>query len=672
MSKPQRALAVNLEFPVTGTKPVSAFVPNPNVIMLDRITQLNLISEAVARAAQLGKIEVPIHAIQDAYSLAQYQTGFRNQGDRGVCWAFAGTAALEAAYKRKYGIDVDMSEEYVVHVNKAFEIIKANYLSSAIENNSSLTGNQGASDIVTKITGAAIPEEGFAPYLTSNLAMEQIVEGLGYSSAGALNTQEDFDAFEYCEEHIPLLSRVNTRYRATDYALLPANPSTDDIEQVLLDNHEVVTDVYHKVGSIGGHCLLIIGFDRLRQVFLAKNSWGEGQFIEIKYQGDPNFDITGAAYIKDVADPKPSVQNHNCWLGNWWLNFRGRTGRLLIRRFLDFRDSGNPTKLGNYYVDGQRYEVNGSLRDNGATMDMFIADAPGKLLPGTLQGTEIIARLSFQDIYNARGFATDGTPALLSRYDTRFAGIWVQGVETAWQARHGLTGPQYQATFNDLVSQGYRPVQVCGYSEGFDARYAAIFTQEQGAPWEARHGLTSADYQATFDNLVQQGYRLRNVSGYSINGEARYTGIWDRSEGPDWQARHGLTGEQYQATFNDLAAQGYRLVQVCGYRVNVDVLFAAIWERKDGPAWQARHGLTSAEYQTTFNDMVSQGYRLTWVSGYSDSGIARYAAIFEQSSEEAWQARHGLDSNTYQQTFDQLVSQGYGLVQVCGYGDGFQ
>jgi hypothetical protein len=70
--------------------------------------------------------------------------------------------------------------------------------------------------------------------------------------------------------------------------------------------------------------------------------------------------------------------------------------------------------------------------------------------------------------------------------------------------------------------------------------------------------------------------------------------------------------------------------------------------------------------------MVSQGYRLTWVSGYSDSGIARYAAIFEQSSEEAWQARHGLDSNTYQQTFDQLVSQGYGLVQVCGYGDGFQ
>jgi hypothetical protein len=31
-----------------------------------------------------------------------------------------------------------------------------------------------------------------------------------------------------------------------------------------------------------------------------------------------------------------------------------------------------------------------------------------------------------------------------------------------------------------------------------------------------------------------------------------------------WQARHGLTSEQYQATFDDLANQGYRLVQVSG------------------------------------------------------------------------------------------------------------
>ena len=73
--------------------------------------------------------------------------------------------------------------------------------------------------------------------------------------------------------------------------------------------------------------------------------------------------------------------------------------------------------------------------------------------------------------------------------------------------------------------------------------------------WEARHGSTSAQYQATFDKLVGQGYRLVDVSGYSVNGQDRYAAIWVKSGGPAWQARHGLTSAQYQATFDKLVGQ---------------------------------------------------------------------------------------------------------------------
>jgi hypothetical protein len=74
------------------------------------------------------------------------------------------------------------------------------------------------------------------------------------------------------------------------------------------------------------------------------------------------------------------------------------------------------------------------------------ATAPDKPKPGTLQGIEVHVRLSFQDIFNARGFAADGSPVLLSRYATGFAGIWEQGVNVPWQARHGLTSEQSQET----------------------------------------------------------------------------------------------------------------------------------------------------------------------------------------------------------------------------------
>jgi CubicO group peptidase (beta-lactamase class C family) len=240
----------------------------------------------------------------------------------------------------------------------------------------------------------------------------------------------------------------------------------------------------------------------------------------------------------------------------------------------------------------------------------------------------------------------------------------------AWQARHGLTSQQYQDEFNRLVSQGYRLVDVSGYDEGGQARYAAIWEQAPGPAWEARHGLTAAQYQATFDSLVAQGYRLAHVAGYSVQGVDQYAAIWDRSPGPDWQARHGMTPEQYQARFDSLVAEGYRLVRVSGYEVDGGDRYAALWIKATGAQWQARHGLTAAQYQATFDSLVSQGYRLLRVSGYPLRSEVRYAAIWEQSPGAPWVARHGLSPASYQAVFDDFVYQGYRLVSVDGYRSG--
>ena len=160
--------------------------------------------------------------------------------------------------------------------------------------------------------------------------------------------------------------------------------------------------------------------------------------------------------------------------------------------------------------------------------------------------------------------------------------------------------------------------------------------------------LTNDQYQAAFDDLVGQGYQLVCVSGYAENGQARYAAIWEQ-----------------------MAADGFAPVQVCGFRVNVDVRFAAIWERRPGLEWIGRHGLTSSEYQKAFDEQMAAGFRLVSVSGYSDTGIARYAAIWHKDEPSEWQARHGLDGAGYQQAFDDLSGRGFRPVQVCGYGDGF-
>jgi CubicO group peptidase (beta-lactamase class C family) len=236
-----------------------------------------------------------------------------------------------------------------------------------------------------------------------------------------------------------------------------------------------------------------------------------------------------------------------------------------------------------------------------------------------------------------------------------------------WVARHGLTGSQYQAEFNRLLSLGYRLVDVSGYELGGQSRFAAIWEHTAGPEWVARHNLNASQYQAEFNRLAGQGYRPVRISGYAIGGQEYYAAIWHRIGGVEWVARHGLTSSQYQAEFTRLVNLGYRPVEVSGYEVGGQSRFAAVWVKTGGPALQARHDLTSAQYQATFNDLVRQGYRLVRVSGYSVQGQPRYAAIWVQTGGAPWQARHDLEGGAYQTTFDDLRLQGYRPLQVSGF-----
>jgi len=135
------------------------------------------------------------------------------------------------------------------------------------------------------------------------------------------------------------------------------------------------------------------------------------------------------------------------------------------------------------------------------------------------------------------------------------------------------------------------------------------------AQWQARHNLTPAQFQATFDDLFKQGYRLKCLSGYVSGGSERYAGFWVKENGPAWQARNGMSAADYQKAFDDFFKQGYRLTWVSAHEVGGVTKYEAIWEQKSGPAWTAKHGMTAAEYQQTFDTFFKQGYRLVHVSG---------------------------------------------------------
>ena len=123
--------------------------------------------------------------------------------------------------------------------------------------------------------------------------------------------------------------------------------------------------------------------------------------------------------------------------------------------------------------------------------------------------------------------------------------------------------------------------------------------------WQARHGLSPADYQQHFDQLVGQGYRLIKVAGYSVNDEARYAGIWQKRGGNAWQAWHGLSGQGYQQTITDLGRDNFRPTHVSVFRLKDETIFSAVWEQEAGLPWIARHGLTCSRISTALRPIGS-------------------------------------------------------------------
>ena len=240
-----------------------------------------------------------------------------------------------------------------------------------------------------------------------------------------------------------------------------------------------------------------------------------------------------------------------------------------------------------------------------------------------------------------------------------------------WAARHGMTSAQYQSTFDSFVKQGYKLSYVAGYTYNNDPRYAAIWDKPVPYAWTARHGLTSAQYQQAFNTYTAQGYRPKQVYGYAVGNTPYFAAIWDKSPAPgngNWVARHGLTSAQYQQAFDTFFAQGFRLVDVSGYAEGGVAKYAALWERpSNNYAWVARHGLTSAQYQQAFNTYTAQGYRPVKVDGYVVNGVDYYAAIWDKAPSPSWVARHGLTSAQYQAEADKWVAQGYKITVVSAY-----
>lgn len=399
----------------------------------DRTTFLNHI--ALAKTSPVAAVvSAPRPAVMPAlHSLAQYQTPIKNQGSRGTCWAFAGAAAVEAFYKRKYNVTLDLSEQYIFHLGKVQEIAYSPMdPNRSHENNCTVWDGQGASDVLLKLQRSAMCTENFAPYLQSEASVQgQVGNGASLASPSTNPPQAVMDDFEFREALIPAAARANCKYLVTGVAT-PGKFDSATLAGVIASGTEVVVDlmldytvdvngVWQDNGKTGGpgHTLLLIGFDDGGKYFLAKNSWGGTDWYKLGYSFIDK-SCGWAHYITGVRDPNAGNDLRAHWMGTWNMDHDGWRGTLNFRRHTNYRNDndGAPIRLGSYVRDGVTYDVNGHFENNFSHCVFYIAPDGKRVQPGTEVGQRFDMYCFSWDIQHCAGRTTSGGQpfgALLSR-----------------------------------------------------------------------------------------------------------------------------------------------------------------------------------------------------------------------------------------------------------------
>jgi hypothetical protein len=399
---------------------------------LERLVIPSLSSE---QKTKLGKFMFAFPPAGDeapvSYDLLPFQTPVKNQNPRGACAAFAFIAAVEACYKRKYGQELDLSEEYFIHIVH----------STQSTHNPSLKHENVPSDcsLYDKVVGMipgdqlfptlAVPEEKYAPYFgvmndalfsyatyhrREDLFQVEVEAVLAdrkpdgsYDVHRAPNnpdpktnvdiSQQAVDYYEYDTRHIPYEARKKACYGVTEVLLLSQDEFKQDniirvLEGFILAQHEVV--IGFGSGPFPGHVMLLVGYDRSKQSFLCKNSWGNNTpYPWISYENVKN-NASGGSIVSDVWDLNAGPIQEAIWIGAWHMEIPLllQGGRLVLRRTRESgQGPGTVARLGSYYQGGAAHEVTGYIQPNTNRAHLYI-DFDAQEGPPDPMGTAVVTK----------------------------------------------------------------------------------------------------------------------------------------------------------------------------------------------------------------------------------------------------------------------------------------
>ncbi len=229
------------------------------------------------------------------------------------------------------------------------------------------------------------------------------------------------------------------------------------------------------------------------------------------------------------------------------------------------------------------------------------------------------------DEYVAKGYQLTSISVGDSPQQESYAGIWQESSERPWLAQAGLGPEEFLQTFEQRQAEGYRLRDIGCHWQGGATACTGIWEQASAPAGIVQLDLTASEFQLAFDEYLANGYRLVNLDSYPAGAEVRYAGIWELADSQAYAAHLGLSTAEFQEIFDQYLDRGYRLLDISAVTVSGEARFAGIWEAAADSAWISRAGLSAQALEAADREYAAQGLRMIHVDGY---GGGTYAAIW--------------------------------------------
>ena len=223
---------------------------------------------------------------------------------------------------------------------------------------------------------------------------------------------------------------------------------------------------------------------------------------------------------------------------------------------------------------------------------------------------------------------------------------------------YGSTANPNDGSYND---DGYRPVRLTGYMDDGNVRFATKWVKLGGTKFTSRFGLTGDQFDARF-NQLKATHRVVDISAYNTPDGPRYADIWlENKEGIKWQVKRRTPQAQMNALKADMKSNGFAPTRVEGYTLDGSIHFASVWTAVGrGCQWDLEFNLSGGDYQV-LADANAEDTRLIHVDSYHDGSIARYAGIWWDQAGPTLAASHGGQWYTFQRHLNNRSCEGYAL-----------